>query len=50
MDEMHGLRDKYDADVAVLIVDDPKGCGLAIRVYADAPTRPSLWSITSARP
>jgi hypothetical protein len=36
MDEIHGLRDKYDADVAVLIVDDPKGCGLATRVFADA--------------
>ena len=36
MDEIHPLRDKYRADVAVLIVDDPKGCGLATRVYADA--------------
>jgi hypothetical protein len=36
MDEIHGLRDKYRADVAVLIVDDPQGCGLATRVYADA--------------
>ena len=36
MEEIHGLRDKYDADVAVLIVDDPTGCGLATRVYADA--------------
>jgi len=35
MDEIHGLRDKYKADVAILIVDDPKGCGLATRVYAD---------------
>jgi metallopeptidase family M12-like protein len=35
MDEIHGLRDKYKADVAVLIVDDPQGCGLATRVYAD---------------
>jgi hypothetical protein len=35
MDEIHGLRDKYRADVAVLIVDDPQGCGLATRVYAD---------------
>jgi hypothetical protein len=35
MDEIHG-RDKYRADVAVLIVDDPKGCGLATRVGADA--------------
>jgi hypothetical protein len=36
MDEIHGLRDKYRADVGVLIVDDPSGCGLATRVYAEA--------------
>jgi hypothetical protein len=36
MDEIHGLRDKHRADVAVLIVDDPQGCGLATRVYAEA--------------
>ena len=36
MDEIHPLRDKYKADVGVLIVDDPQGCGLATRVYADA--------------
>ena len=36
MEEIHGLRDKYDADVAVLIVNDAKGCGLATRVFADA--------------
>jgi hypothetical protein len=36
MEEIHGLRDKYRADVAVLIVDDPAGCGLSTRVYADA--------------
>ena len=36
MDEVHGLRDKYDADVAVLVVDDPMGCGLSVRVGADA--------------
>ena len=35
MDEIHGLREKYDADVAVLIVDDDKGCGLSTRVFAD---------------
>jgi len=35
MDEIHGLREKYDADVAILIVDDPSGCGLSTRVYAD---------------
>jgi hypothetical protein len=36
MNEIHPLRDKYKADVAVLIVDDPQGCGLATRVFADA--------------
>ncbi len=36
MDEIHGLRDKYKADVAILIVDDAQGCGLATRVFADA--------------
>ena len=36
MDEIHPLREKYRADVAILIVDDPKGCGLATRVFADA--------------
>jgi hypothetical protein len=36
MEEVHGLRNTYKADVAVLVVDDPKGCGLATRVYADA--------------
>jgi hypothetical protein len=36
MEEIHGLRDTYRADVAVLIVDDPRGCGLATRVAADA--------------
>jgi Metallo-peptidase family M12 len=36
MDEIHALRDKYRADVGVLIVDDPAGCGLSTRVYADA--------------
>jgi hypothetical protein len=35
MEEIHLLRDKYKADVALLIVDDPKGCGLATRVHAD---------------
>lgn len=37
MDEVHELRDKHGADVAALIVDDPMGCGLSIRVGADAP-------------
>lgn len=36
MDEIHDLRDKYGADAAVLVVDDPMGCGLSIRVGADA--------------
>jgi hypothetical protein len=36
MDEVHDLRDRYRADVAILIVDDPQGCGLATRVRADA--------------
>ena len=36
MDEVHALRDKFGADVGVLIVDDPMGCGLSIRVGADA--------------
>src|SRR5262245_5803606 len=36
MDEVHELRNKYKADVGVLIVDDPKGCGLATRVFAEA--------------
>ncbi len=36
MEEIHGLRDKYRADVAVLVVDDANGCGLSTRVYADA--------------
>ncbi len=36
MEEVFGLREKHKADVAILIVDDAKGCGLATRVYADA--------------
>jgi peptidyl-Asp metalloendopeptidase len=36
MDEIHDLRNKYDADVAVLLVDDAKGCGLSTRVFAEA--------------
>ncbi len=36
-DEIHELREKYGADVAALVVDDPMGCGLSIRVAADAP-------------
>lgn len=34
MDEVHGLRDQYHADVAVLVVDDPMGCGLAAQIRA----------------
>jgi hypothetical protein len=36
MERIHFLREAYRADVAVLIVDDPRGCGLATRVGADA--------------
>ena len=36
LEEIHGLRDQYRADVAILIVDDDQGCGLATRVHADA--------------
>lgn len=32
MDEVHALRDRYQADVGVLIVHDPAGCGLAAGV------------------
>lgn len=32
MDEVHALRDKYQADVVALIVDDPNGCGLSAGV------------------
>jgi len=36
MEEVHGLREKHRADVVVLVVDDPAGCGLATRVHAEA--------------
>jgi hypothetical protein len=36
MEEIHKLRDKYRGDVAILLVDDPSGCGLSTRVYAEA--------------
>jgi hypothetical protein len=36
MDEVHALRDAYHADVVVLIVDDPNGCGLAAGVAPGA--------------
>jgi peptidyl-Asp metalloendopeptidase len=35
MVEIHELRDRYRADVAVLIADDADGCGLATRVEGD---------------
>jgi hypothetical protein len=35
MDEVHILRDKHGADVGILIVDDPMGCGLSIRIAAE---------------
>ena len=35
MDEIHELRDRYRADVAILVVDDPDGCGQATKVSAD---------------
>lgn len=36
MERIHALRETYRADVVILIVDDPRGCGLATRVGADA--------------
>jgi hypothetical protein len=36
LEEVHDLRDKYHADVVVLIVDDRQGCGLSTRVRAEA--------------
>lgn len=38
MEEIHVLRDKYQADVVVLIVDDTNGCGLAAGI-APGPDR-----------
>jgi len=35
MEEIHELREKHQADIAVLIVHDPHGCGLSTRVAAD---------------
>ena len=32
MDEVHALRDQYHADIGVLIVHDPQGCGLSAGV------------------
>ena len=36
MEEIHDLRDLHRGDVALLIVNDAGGCGLATRVLADA--------------
>jgi peptidyl-Asp metalloendopeptidase len=36
LDEIHGLRAKYGADVAVLVVDNPMGCGLSVRIAPEA--------------
>jgi hypothetical protein len=36
MDEVHGLRDRYKADIAALIVHDPNGCGLSAAVAPPA--------------
>jgi len=35
MDEVHELRDRFGADVGILVVDDPMGCGLSIRIAAE---------------
>lgn len=35
-DEIHGLREKYHADIAVMIVDDANGCGLSAGVAPSA--------------
>ena len=34
MDEVHALRAEHQADVGLLIVHDPNGCGLAAEVFA----------------
>jgi Metallo-peptidase family M12 len=36
MDDVHALRERHKADVAILIVHDPNGCGLAAQVQAPA--------------
>jgi peptidyl-Asp metalloendopeptidase len=36
MERIHALREQHRADIAVLIVDDSTGCGLATRIGADA--------------
>ena len=45
MEEIHALRDKHRADVAILIVDDPQGCGLATRVWTPTRHLPSCTTI-----
>lgn len=35
MDEVHALRDEHGADVGILVVDNPMGCGLSIRIAAE---------------
>jgi hypothetical protein len=34
MDEVHALRAEHQADVSLLIVNDPNGCGLAAEVFS----------------
>ena len=34
LEEVHRLRDKAKADIVILLVDNPSGCGLATRVAA----------------
>lgn len=36
MDDIHTVRDKYKADVAVLIINNDDYCGLASTIFADA--------------
>jgi hypothetical protein len=36
LEEIHALRDRYRADMVLLVVDDASGCGLATRVHAEA--------------
>ncbi|MEQ1576577.1 MAG: M12 family metallo-peptidase, partial [Hyphomicrobium sp.] len=36
MDDVHSLRERYRADVSILVVHDPNGCGLAAQVAAPA--------------
>lgn len=42
-DEIHALRDRYRADVALMIVDDNNGCGLAAGV---APAAERAFAVT----